>query len=253
MPTALPDYHNQALSPYRYLDETTMPDQLCHFAPELIDRILQVEGQEIATHTFSHYYCLEDGQNETTFREDLIAAKRIAARKQIALQSLVFPRNQWNLDYLRLLNEMDIRCYRGNESSWLFHASKDNQQSVVRKVLRLLDSYINLTGYHTYPLNKCVTEKPFNFPSSRFLRPYSRGRAILEGMRFRRISRAMDDAALKKRIYHIWWHPHNFGTNLDENIAFLDRIARYFVTLRNNYGMQSLNMGELAERGQVNE
>ena len=44
------------------------------FAPELIRSIHETKGQEIGTHTYSHYYCLEDSQNEIQFENDLDSA-----------------------------------------------------------------------------------------------------------------------------------------------------------------------------------
>jgi len=253
LPATLPNYTVASLSPYRYLDEAEILDPLYHFAPKLIDSISQVPGQEVGTHTFSHFYCLEAGQSKEAFRDDLTAAARVAARQGLTLHSLVFPRNQWNPDYLSLLNTLGIRCFRGNEPSWVYQASDSEGQHPVLRAVRILDSYLNLTGHHTYPLKACTANAPFNFPASRFLRPYSPRIAWLDGLRLRRIKRAMDDAATHQRIYHLWWHPHNFGRNIDQNIAFLRRIAEHFVSLRQRYGMQSLNMGELAQLGTVND
>jgi peptidoglycan/xylan/chitin deacetylase (PgdA/CDA1 family) len=55
LPTTYPDYQNKRLSPYDYIDREACLEPTCHFAPELIDQIRQHAGQEIATHTFSHY------------------------------------------------------------------------------------------------------------------------------------------------------------------------------------------------------
>ena len=42
-------------------------DDPLHYAPSLIDDILRRRRQELATHTFSHCYCLEEGQTEEAF------------------------------------------------------------------------------------------------------------------------------------------------------------------------------------------
>jgi hypothetical protein len=87
-----------------------------------------------------------------------------------------------------------------------------------------------------------------NIPASRFLRPYSKTLAPLDGLRLRRIRRDLRSAAEKGRIYHLWWHPHNFGVNLDENLAFLESALQSFDELRSRRGMESLNMAECAAR-----
>jgi len=66
-----------------------------HFADKLVTLIDKSKNQELATHTFSHYYCLEEGQTKESFYADLEAAKKIAKEKNISLKSLVFPRNQY--------------------------------------------------------------------------------------------------------------------------------------------------------------
>ena len=60
------------LSPYRYgrSIQSKETEELC-FAPDLIRRIKETPGQEIGTHTYSHYYCLEPGQGIESFNADL--------------------------------------------------------------------------------------------------------------------------------------------------------------------------------------
>jgi peptidoglycan/xylan/chitin deacetylase (PgdA/CDA1 family) len=246
IPDLLPTYHRQKLSPYKYASETPYLDPEYHFAPDLIDLIREHDGQEIGTHTFSHYYCLEEGQSVAQFEADLLAALEVAKRRGISIISLVFPRNQWNADYLSTLHKLGVRCYRGNESSWMYDASNDAGQGKLQRACRFVDAYLNLSGYHTYRLEDCIREPPFNFPASRFLRPYSARLAILDGWRLRRITNAMADAAATKRLFHLWWHPHNFGSDTQRNVEFLCRILEHYKRLRCRYGMVSLNMGELS-------
>ncbi|MEO7523509.1 MAG: polysaccharide deacetylase family protein [Ferruginibacter sp.] len=84
LPQKLPRYKNANLSPYgKYIQKSVGRDYIAdryHFAPELIRMIQNTPGQEIGTHTFSHYYCLEEWQNVDDFRDDLNAG--IAAAKK---------------------------------------------------------------------------------------------------------------------------------------------------------------------------
>jgi len=245
IPKLLPKYKREELSPYKYIKEASELHPAYHFAPGLIDLILEHDGQEIGTHTFSHYYCLEEGQSLAQFEADIFSAINIAKAKGVTIESLVFPRNQWNTEYLSSLIKLGVQCYRGNESSWIYKASDDVGQNKFQRAFRLMDAYFNLTGHNTYALKDCIQEKPFNFPASRFLRPYSAKLAFLDRLRLRRIKNAMSDAAINNRIFHLWWHPHNFGTNANENIAFFGKIVEHFNFLKKNHGMVSLNMGEL--------
>ena len=106
---------------------------------------------------------------------------------------------------------------------------------------------MELNSYNTYSLEECAHGRPFNISASRFLRPYSRKLALLEGLRLHRIKRAMHDAAVRNRLFHLWWHPHNFGANVRQNLDFLRKILVYFDQLKQRYGMQARNMGEITD------
>jgi len=246
LPHNKPNYRNQKLSSYKYIENNEELEAVFHFAPDVIEQIRKNEGQEIGTHTFCHYYCLEEGQTLSEFAEDLDRAVKIAQGDNLSIKSLVFPKNQWNQDYLEVLPPLGVLSYRGTETSWIYQTSKDADQKGFLRGLRFLDSYLNLSGHHTYDFQDCTRKSPFNFPSSRFLRPFSSKLALFEGLRLKRITAAMDDAAVKKKIFHLWWHPHNFGVNTDRNIEFLRKILEHYKELQKKYGFASLNMGELS-------
>jgi hypothetical protein len=63
-----------------------------------------------------------------------------------------------------------------------------------------------------------------------------------------RVKAGLRAAARRGEVYHLWWHPHNFGTNLEENLAALKSILKEFHRLRDMYGMQSLTMAEVAKK-----
>jgi hypothetical protein len=56
----------------------------------------------------------------------------------------------------------------------------------------------------------------------------------------------MTYAAINNEVYHLWWHPHNFGENVNESISFLKSILKHYNRLNNQYGFESVNMNELA-------
>ncbi len=85
-PKVLPQYDDPALSPYTETFEKTPIQLSVHYAPELIDLIKKSPGQEIGTHTFSHYYCLEKGQTAESFASDIESSVAIARAKGIKLQ-----------------------------------------------------------------------------------------------------------------------------------------------------------------------
>jgi peptidoglycan/xylan/chitin deacetylase (PgdA/CDA1 family) len=248
LPNKRPEYINIELCPYRYISSIDDNDEqdIFHFGPELIKMIVSEPGQEIGSHTFSHYYCLEKGQDRAAFEDDLEAAIRVANKYGLKPESLVFPKNQINKDYLPILKDKGIKAYRGNEPSWIYQGRSDEDESLLRRGLRILDAYINISGHNAY--NKAMIKRqfPFNISSSRFLRPYSKKLARLEPRRLDRILADMSHAAQNGLVYHLWWHPHNFGINQEENLKFLQDILAHFIKLKNTYGMESLNMQELS-------
>ncbi len=247
IPDIIPNYTNEKISPYKYMNEADNLESKYHFAPKLIDLINNTPGQEIGCHSFSHYYCIEEGQTDNEFKNDMLSSIEIAKQKNICLKSFVFPRNQYRQDYLSTLSKLGIKCYRGNESNWIYNNSKSSIRRKTQRILRFLDSYFNISGNNTYPLKKCFQKRPYNFPSSRFLRPYSPKLSVFENLRLKRIEKSMENAAINNELFHLWWHPHNFGIHRYKNIEFLSKILDYYNFLKSKYGMKSLNMGELAQ------
>ena len=248
LPDLLPTYEQEHLNPYRILsdigdDERADP---YHYGLSMARQILDCEGMELGSHTFSHFYCLEKGQTEAQFRADLQAS--IAAIQRLTKRpvSFVFPRNQYNPSYLPACAEAGFTCFRGNEKAWMYRETPDGDQSLPQRMTRLLDHYVNLTGSNGFlPGEEAGL---VNCPSSRFLRPVHPYLERLEGLRLRRIKNAMAAAARAGESFHLWWHPHNFGTRLQENLANLEALLRFHVALRDRYGVVPLTMGEVAAR-----
>lgn len=248
LPQELPSYEDKELSPFKYIHNLSREyDKQLHFCPDLIESIKQCPGQEIATHTFSHYYCLEEGQTQAQFRADLNAAIEIAKKANIETKSLVFPRNQYNPAYLEDLYQCGITSYRGNENNPIYNSELGDGDRLSKRILRLIDAYINLTGQNCYSRPQLNSEYPLNIPSSRFLRPYSAKLKYLDILRLRRITSGLKYAATRGLIYHLWWHPHNFGVNLQENLDFLEKILQSYQKLHTQHQMQSFSMGEITE------
>lgn len=248
-PRLRPEYLDPALDAYEERPGLSEDDDPFHYAPSLIEQIRRAPGQEIATHTFSHYYCLEPGQNADAFRADLASAVSIAADKGFALDSIVFPRNQCNPAYEDILRESGIRCYRGNQRAWMYEsASKAANTNPARRLGRLADTYLNLAGHHTTRWDEVRQGNGLcNVPAGFYVRPYSQRLRGLEDLRLRRIERGLRRAAERGEILHLWWHPHDFGVDITENIEFLRRILRRYHQLHDSHGMRSLTMSEAAD------
>lgn len=248
LPDLTPGYIDRNLSPYHHVyrigpNEKQDP---FHFARSLIRRILHYPGQEIGTHTFSHYYCLEQGQTLDEFRADLRAAHAAARQLGVELKSLVFPRNQWRPDYLTACVETGIRAVRGPGRAWMYRP-EGGLHGRAKRAFRLADSYVALSGPNSRRPAPCAAGL-VNVPASRLLRPYSPRLARLTPLQLRRIRGGMKHAAEHGLTYHLWWHPHNFGILQEQNLATLKNILAHFEELKDRYGMASRSMGEHAAR-----
>ncbi len=243
LPDKLPSYEKKELSAYEYIASENEKDLKYHFARELIDTIKQTPSQEIASHTFSHFYTREQNSATNSFKSDARAYEKLAKDEGIEIDSIVFPRNQIDYDDLSVLKDVGIKVYRGNPNHWAYKDG-DIEKSFFKRVFRFVDIYLNLSGYHT-----SLTQSHdglVEVKSSMFFRPYSKKFAFLENLKLKRVKDAMTHAAKKKQNFHLWWHPHNFGVNQEQNLKNLEEILLHFKSLRIKYGMKSLNMKELA-------
>ncbi len=245
-PKLRPSYADGRFDPYaERLGEGERDDPL-RFAPSLVAEIASRPRQELASHTFSHYYCLEDGQTFDQFDADLASAAKLADARGHRLTSLVFPRNQLRTDYLAALVRNGFTAYRGSERNVLNRPRPGASGSPVVRALRLGDVYLGLTGPGSVAWHDLEPAADLvNVRGSRFLRPWS-ATPSLEALRWHRVASSMRAAAVSGAIFHLWWHPHNFGANLQQNLAALTRHLELFAQLRDSYGFASYSMADVA-------
>ncbi|WP_067075029.1 polysaccharide deacetylase family protein [Methanoculleus horonobensis] len=249
LPEVKPRYADPVLNPYPYIE--SIGDGECddpfHYAATLVREIHSSRGQEIATHTFSHYYCLEDGHDVHCFEDDLRAAVGAAKRLGIDIRSLVLPRNQLNPDCLAVLGNFGILSYRGTPDSWLHCGRSQRHNPRSLSLLRYAESVWGKVGYNCYSLPRLSLSDPWNIPASRFLYPCIPSLYWCDALRRRRIQNELSYASEHSQLYHLWWHPHNFGAEPERNIEHLRKILDHFASLRDNGEMISMNMGEVAD------
>lgn len=243
----MPTYENSKLSSYRCFNsigknEETAP---CFYAPSLIKTISKFPGQEIGSHTFSHYYCREAGQTVDQFKADMEAATKIAEDKGYHMTSVVLPRNQCEPEYTSVLSELGYTAYRDEENDWIHEKVRIRP---LMRILRLADVYLPLTGQGGYIPH--YENGIWNIVGSRMYKPFFKPLAFMEKMKLHRIKKQMLHAAKNGLVFHLWWHPHNIGVRTGEHLMQLEEIFSYYDSLQEKYGMQSLNMRELTEKMQ---
>lgn len=243
-----PQYENEVYSAYAYARAQGLEPNVnwAHFAPSHVQMIRNYPGQELGTHTFSHFYCLEPTQSPEAFSEDLDAANKASAKFNNQLVSLVFPRNQFEPGFLRICYQKGIRAVRSNPKDWFWTPVADSASGLARKIFRTADAYIPVGRRTSYPLAsiKVVNDEPLQLPASRFLRPWSPRLKAANGLQLKRIKSEMSSAASRNECFHLWWHPENFGYFPEENMKQLKTLLDHYILLQDRYGMKSWNMGE---------
>ena len=248
LPKRLPQYDNRVLSPFEndYIAKIEDRHSDLYFVPDIISLLHDHPNIELATHTFSHYNCWAAGQIPADFEEDLKAA--IAAAELCGFStptSIVFPRNNVAEEYLEVCKRCGITTYRGNARRF-YTRTTCRLTGFVQRIMRLVDSYVNVGGNSSVSYDELSADGVVNVQASRFLRPYSKKLAFLERFKICRIKNEIRYAAKYNELYHLWWHPHNFGDDIEENLANLEKILKVFSECRTAYGMQSCTMQEFS-------
>jgi peptidoglycan/xylan/chitin deacetylase (PgdA/CDA1 family) len=246
-PLVEPAYADPSLSAYRHLDHIgpTEAADPYHLAPSIIGQIRATPGQEVGCHSFSHYYCLEDGADDVSFAADLDAWRRAAAGHGLTATSICFGRNQYAAAFIDRAAEAGFACYRGTEPAWFNRPRARRDDRLVRRLVRYADTYLPLTRHHCPGPDEIVASTPANVASSRFLRAHNRRLRRLEPLKLRRVLAGLEHAARTGTVYHLWWHPQDLAVDTGPNLDMLDRILERFDDLRHERDMRSMNMGEV--------
>lgn len=215
------------------------------FARPLVEHIMATDGQELATHTYSHFYCKETGVTTRQFAADLDYAQSMAADMGTKVRSIVLPRNQIMQDFLSVLPKAGIEVYRGNTAHWLYRNGSAVIGGSAGRTVRFADACLPLGGTRTVSAQR--NGALINLPASAFLYPRSSRHRWLSTLRLHRLKQDMTAAAKTGKVFHLWWHPHNFGLKLDDNLMLLKAVLMHFHHLSDHYGMQSWCMADFAQ------
>ncbi|MBI3133521.1 MAG: polysaccharide deacetylase family protein [Bacteroidetes bacterium] len=240
-------YRHKKYSPFPITAEKygQIPFEILGAAAEL-KQISAARNQELASHTYAHFYTLEVGQTEAEFKADLAAMNRLGEALQHPFRSIVFPRNQVNQAYLDLLARAGYAAFRGNQENADWANSTYQAETRKQKIRRVLDAYFKLSATKVFRVNELPVQNGLvNIPASRFLRPH-RGNFFLENRKLKRVTNEMTRAALNGTIYHLWWHPHNFTFHPEKSLAQLEKILLHFKQLEKSHAFVSRNMAEIA-------
>ncbi len=244
-PSIMPTYECKERSTYAVASLVRDFPKL-FFARPLVYQILATDGQELASHTYSHFLCSEVGVTTEQFAADMECSRAIFAECGVKPTSMVFPRNQVNGKYLKVASEVGFLAYRGNQDHWVYRGGHVAPYGIVGRLVRGADTYLSLTGNHVSRLpHKKPTENLVNIPASRLLHR-SLGHPVFDWIYLERVKKGMLEAARADGVFHLWWHPHNFGVRTEINLKNLEYLLKYYRLLNHEYGMRSLSMKELS-------
>lgn len=245
-PKIKPQYTEKILSPYNeFYQELKSINPKYLFGKELVEKVKSTPNQELGTHTFSHYYCLESGQTKESFISDLQSCIETSKQNGFEPKSYIFPRHQLNADYIKEFPNYGIETYRGTEKAWYHSASKSDDEGVMKRIFRFADYYFSMFSQHCQSISEVKKENLYEIRASRWLRPYSEKWKNLDFLKMRRIKSQMKYAAKNGKIFHLWFHPHDIGRDIDKNFEYLKEIVNYYQFLNKKYHFESKNFREI--------
>lgn len=247
MGCSTPEQLKEALQriPFHYMNERCHPhavtEELAHashhyLAPDLVKLVRSFPEVEIASHTFSHFYTRELPFSEAAWKEDLLLSRELLPEAI----TLLFPRNQYHERAIELAKEVGFTCFRSNPCHWLYRVPSASAGSLWKRGVRFLDHYYPVASH------QFVKQEGDLVSYSRFFRPAEK-LSMLRRRKLDRIKQSMTVAAMTGQDYHLYFHPHNMTTRQQQSFEDLEEVTRHFQFLQNQYGMQSVTLGEYAK------
>jgi peptidoglycan/xylan/chitin deacetylase (PgdA/CDA1 family) len=188
------------------------PTGRLHFAPHLVDAIVRVEGQELASHSFGHLFFREPGVTRDDAVADTAAAVRVLQEKwDVTPRSFVFPRNQ--IAHTDVLSEHGIVCWRANPTVFYWNAATISEQSALVRLLRFADA-VSPCGRRAAASATHRASYFIRLGLPQTLWRLHRRRIVRDAKHLR------DDETL-----HLWVHPHNIGDRPLQGVARFAELA----------------------------
>jgi ubiquinone/menaquinone biosynthesis C-methylase UbiE/peptidoglycan/xylan/chitin deacetylase (PgdA/CDA1 family) len=210
------------------------------YAQDLIDLLRGASPpQEIGSHSFRHLPYDERRVPRDTVQADLAAAHALHHARGLPFEAFVFPRNVEG--YHALLREAGIAVYRGKTARWY-------ERLPVRPLRRALH-------LASYSIPVCPpTVRPtvdahglVNVPDSLLLMGRQGLRRLIPpAVLCRKGLMALDRAAARGDVFHLWFHPSNFAEQPEVPFRILERWLKRADILRAQGRLRMMTMGDHA-------
>ena len=218
------------------------------YAPELVRLVAETPGQEIGTHTYSHYYTEHERSSVDEFEREIKASIAIMNSYGYCCDTVIFPRNQVSTRFLPVLQKNGLYVYRGSHESetWIGRTKRFQRFFHIDAPIWILSNYLPLSK-STYKIIRFGYEELCNIKSSRLFKPAKASYGWLEKLKVLYYKSEMTRAAKKGEIYHIWFHPFNMIQDTELYFDQLESLFRHFQVLQEKYEVKSFNMKEAAD------
>jgi peptidoglycan/xylan/chitin deacetylase (PgdA/CDA1 family) len=218
-----------------------MDTDLWH-APEVLEAIQSCSiSQEVGLHGYSHLILGADGCSREVAEQEVKAAIDVLNSHDISPSSFVFPRNK--IGHLDVLADAGIEVVRGHDRVWF--EERELPRSV-RKPFRFVNEALSWTPPVTTPREQSGLVE---IPGSQAFRPFHDGWQFSpKQTRVKRAKKGLDAAAKTGKIFHLRFHPFDFGFEPDRMLGLLEQVLEYASMLRDRGCINVRPMREVARR-----
>jgi len=204
------------------------------FDDQLVQQIKAAKVKhELATHTYNHIF-FDEELDKTKIAADLDAALALAKQNEFSISSIVFPRNKVN--HLQELQARNIQYYRAPD---IFRYAQ--KKGKLNRLLNIMDQLMPVAPMVVEPKLKSGMVA---IPGSLLFRVphFGAKRFYPFGMLTQKAIRGLHSAVKHKKIFHLWFHPFNFGYRIEEHFKALEAVLKVAKQLRNNNQLELQTM-----------
>lgn len=205
-------------------DDETVLDLLN--APEILDIIVKSSiDHEVACHSFEHIIFGDENCTEADADRDLSCARQVLQSHGIESTSFVFPRNK--IGHLHLLEQHGFKAYRGEDITWFM-----NMPNLLQRFFRQLDLILAIRPEVSMPY--AASDNLLDIPGHMMFRIRHKGpgRHLPPSLLAKRAIKGLQEAASSKKVFHLWFHPFNFGYKTSEHLRALEQVLKHAAGLR---------------------
>lgn len=209
-------------------------DGILHFSPTSIRKILNTEGQDLGSHSFTHANFQDPGLSAQNLVDDLKLVEKVFMDKYSFLPvSFVYPFNM--IAHEHYLNRTSIKIWR--DSNPLINKRVDQMISSGDsfRALRILDSICSI--HELQKISRGVMTVGtffvrFNLPET------------LWRLHLKKLKKGMEGLKYGEEV-HIWWHPHNVSFDMSIGINRLNQLLDIVAEVSYMNNIRSCNMADL--------